>query len=384
MELDINDYVEMGFPLEIVEKVFANEDCKNVEDTINCLMTYQLLTENLLPKVIFKTKESIEDNEKFSDIDRLVEMGFSRKEAKRALIKTFARGKSLEKHMHDAQEYLLSNLDESDEEVDETNVVLSGDLREDARILTKKQRMSVNLIFAASREESDKAIPSLKKKITNLGFDEDALMQTLIYIRDRAPIIIHLNLSICLKHLINDTHFRNLFEIGRGGGCNNQKTRAAHESRIFNTIYDDAEPFDRVKYGVLNVLNDPQGVKACCGYGQSYLILKKVRLRTTFASSDTFCKTVRLSCCEHYAHVLNSYSNEELRAVVEVATGKRTFNASNIIRVYKEIQIHGEIRLGEHVEALVVHHKWIGNKVMEEQINQFSTKHDVKIIWMTK
>jgi len=45
----------------------------------------------------------------------------------------------------------------------------------------------------------------------------------------------------------------------------------------------------KVKYGVLNIVNDPNGVKCCRQYGDSYLLLSKdtVRLRTTFASEDT-------------------------------------------------------------------------------------------------
>ena len=43
--------------------------------------------------------------------------------------------------------------------------------------------------------------------------------------------------------------------------------------------------------------------------------LKKVRLRTTFASADTSSAAVKLSCCEHYGNVLHEYNNQELKAV---------------------------------------------------------------------
>lgn len=45
------------------------------------------------------------------------------------------------------------------------------------------------------------------------------------------------------------------------------------------------------------------------------LQLKKVRLRTTFASTDTSYGGVQLSCCEYYGNVLNQYSSAELQAV---------------------------------------------------------------------
>ena len=41
---------------------------------------------------------------------------------------------------------------------------------------------------------------------------------------------------------------------------------------MFNSIYHSAKPFDRVKYGVLNLANDPLGVQSCYGYGDSYFL----------------------------------------------------------------------------------------------------------------
>ena len=84
------------------------------------------------------------------------------------------------------------------------------------------------------------------------------------------------------------------------------------------------------------VVGDPRGVQCCSTYGDSFLQvymnnlsmyvasqfnlfaclqLKKVRLRTTFASEDTCKSSVKVSCCEHYGNVLYKYSDMELRAV---------------------------------------------------------------------
>jgi len=43
---------------------------------------------------------------------------------------------------------------------------------------------------------------------------------------------------------------------------------------MFDKKYTKASDFERVKYGVINFTNDPQGVGACVSYGQSYLLLK--------------------------------------------------------------------------------------------------------------
>ena len=65
------------------------------------------------------------------------------------------------------------------------------------------------------------------------------------------------------------------------------KTRTDWERSLFGDAYDGSRPFDRVKYGVMNVVNDPTGVSACSGYGDSILVLRNCRLRTTFANRDS-------------------------------------------------------------------------------------------------
>ena len=62
-----------------------------------------------------------------------------------------------------------------------------------------------------------------------------------------------------------------------------------------------------------------------------YFQLKKVRLRTTFASMDTSGAGVKLSCCEHYENVLYEYTNNEITAV------------NNL--VFKHFYVHGNTHL---------------------------------------
>ena len=69
------------------------------------------------------------------------------------------------------------------------------------------------------------------------------------------------------------------------------------------------------------------------------------------ASQDSSCASVSLATVEFYNAVLNSYSDAELRSVMDVATGAASWRPSSCISNYKEIQIHGEVNLSEHVEA---------------------------------
>jgi len=129
-------------------------------------------------------------------------------------------------------------------------------------------------------------------------------------------------------------------------------------------------------------VNDPNGVRCCDCYGDSYLLLQNVRLRTTFASKDTSNADVKLSCPEYYCHVLNEYADQELQDVISVALGIHRVVDSKSLSVYKEVQIHGPLVLNRDVEAIVVNKKYKGNKSMESMLYQFAETNMCNIIWM--
>ncbi len=54
---------------------------------------------------------------------------------------------------------------------------------------------------------------------------------------------------------------------------------------------------------------------------------------------DSSSPSTTLATCEYYCHVLNKYNDSELKAVVDVATGKALWRSSRCISVYKEIQV---------------------------------------------
>ncbi|KAJ5067237.1 hypothetical protein M0811_13107 [Anaeramoeba ignava] len=208
-------------------------------------------------------------------------------------------------------------------------------------------------VVSQSKPKSEKTYPIVLTRIKGLGYIENELKKTLLYIRDEAPIISQVCSTTVLPKLVKDTHFRNLFEVGTGRGCTDQNARGGWENNLFNNIYKDAKPHERVKYGSLNIVNDPNGVQAAAGYGDSYLVFKNVRLRTTFASQDTSANP-QLACCEYYTHVLSEYSDAELTALMDVANGYIPWHDSSVISSYKEIQIHGPILLKRDVKAIVI------------------------------
>eukprot|EP00438_Fugacium_kawagutii_P021371 Skav232418 [mRNA] locus=scaffold189:28457:30469:+ [translate_table: standard] len=158
--------------------------------------------------------------------------------------------------------------------------------------------LQVSHIRTLAKQNHDKALPELQKRIVkNLGFKDNDLWMTLAWIREMAPIIVHLDLSKMLKFMEADTHYRNQ----QPGLARLLKpaTREKWERDLFGGCYDGAKAFpgpvtcalqqghDRCKYGVLNAMNDHRGVVKCAQYGDSYLVLKDVRLRCTFSPEDS-------------------------------------------------------------------------------------------------
>ena len=126
-------------------------------------------------------------------------------------------------------------------------------------------------------------------------FTKHDINSALLYIRDVAPIIVHFNPVKVAQFYATDTHYRNGFETSVGCYSKDTNSRITWENELFNGAYGTnaadaaikARPFDRVKYGSVNIVQDPRGVKACVPYGDSYIVLRRVRLRTTFSNSDT-------------------------------------------------------------------------------------------------
>ena len=93
------------------------------------------------------------------------------------------------------------------------------------------------------------------------------------------------------------------------------------------------------------MVNDPRGVKeVALQYGDSFLALKpSVRYRATMTGTRDD-RTSRLNEVMarpgSYAHVIADYDDDELRAALDVATGRRHGLDSYVIENFKEVQVH--------------------------------------------
>ena len=112
------------------------------------------------------------------------------------------------------------------------------------------------------------------------------------------------------------------------------------------------------------MLNDHRGDTTCENYGLSYLVLKDVRSRCTFTSTDsqilnyTAFPSSHVGVAEYYAHVLIQYRDEDLLEAVSVACSGGVLHRGTTSRHshwYNEVQIHGEVEFHRHIERVVLH-----------------------------
>jgi hypothetical protein len=121
-----------------------------------------------------------------------------------------------------------------------------------------------------------------------------------------------------MQFFVKDTHYRNQFETKKSSGSLSSSSRISWEDRMFDHKHHSATPFERVKYGTINFTNDPKGVRACVGYGQSYFLLKPhVRNRCTVTDMDSSSPSATIATFQFCYHLLNKLPDAELRAAFE-------------------------------------------------------------------
>lgn len=255
------------------------------------------------------------------------------------------------------------------------------------------QQKALALIRKLAKKNHETALPKIQKRMQSMKdhqgrplYKDEHLWMTLAWIRELAPVIIHVNMDKMVQFLESDTHYRNQFETNTSGGLLKPHVREKWEKDLFGGQYDKADGFNRPKYGVLNVMNDHRGVVKCKQYGESYLILKDARLRCTFSPEDSAnLKSDKLAVLDFYAHVLLEYSDEELKETIKVANSTDAAILGDSDRVgamkYKEAQIHGEVCFKSHVARLVVCEKHRGNQAMVGRIERLAEKHGWKWGW---
>jgi hypothetical protein len=256
------------------------------------------------------------------------------------------------------------------------------------RMLTPMQKQAIDYVAVEARPLHEAALPKLERKIICLGYTTKDYKRCLQYIKNDAPIIIHLK-EATLSLLNNDTHFRNTFETNGRGGNSYRILRQEWENEMFNNCYKEAcKPYDRPKYGCLNITGDIAGdPKAASFYGNIFMYLhQNVRFRSTFIDREFGnVRTVafkQLATSEYFAHVLLTYSDDDLKMLLGVLCERRIRGTMSTMAMHKEVQIQGPVCLATDVEALSVPGK--SKDASESLLNEvvtFQEKTGCNILW---
>jgi hypothetical protein len=99
----------------------------------------------------------------------------------------------------------------------------------------------------------------------------------------QAPVAIQFYPERLLGQLIQDSYYRNAFEVGTSTGSSSLKQRKVWEDALFSQSYEKAAPVERVKYGFLHGFAPVR-----LTYGDSLLLLKEeIKERCTLTIGDS-------------------------------------------------------------------------------------------------
>jgi hypothetical protein len=147
---------------------------------------------------------------------------------------------------------------------------------------------------------------------------------------------------------LRDGLYRSQFETGISNGgltAHPGGDRWRWESRIFAGVYDDAPPQARPKYGSLNHRRRLEG--GSIRFGSAHLVLAESTLeRTTFCWPDSVFEPSNFGTVDRMA----------LIALADAADADRLDD-------YIEAHLHGPLRLGTDVEALILDPSFRGTQV---------------------
>ena len=193
---------------------------------------------------------------------------------------------------------------------------------------------------------------------------------------------------------------------------------------MFGEIYNQGSAFERPKYGCLNTTLSTEGCVGAAAYGECYFVLKDMtcRWRTTLTNTDSCNADSVIGILSHCCHVLKKFATNDLQNLITVANkdkilkgdkdkdkddendkdkdkdkddkdkdktdnkggvGKAAATSSyinpsaarNTQYYYREIQIHGPVRINVDIAEL-----WIPIKYLNDKgIQNFAKKNGIEL-----
>lgn len=266
-------------------------------------------------------------------------------------------------------------------------------------LLTTMQRAAFDALQKRAAEQSNAARKKLIQSAVKQKLSENDVETCLSYLRESVPLIIHVPLSTCIEALLNDTHYRSLFETtSKNHGERAERQRC--ENKMFAGHYDKATDAERVKYGTIALREEHellQGSPAHHEYGTSYFVLRDetVRDRVSISDTDTIDPLAKMGTLQHCAHVVGSANVLRLlaRQVCKRSTSTQAADCAEDEEEEEEeagheleCQYHGDIVLNRDIACLVVSKEDATavtdtGKSVSALARQFAEKNGCKMAW---
>ncbi|WP_082539696.1 MULTISPECIES: DUF3626 domain-containing protein [unclassified Caulobacter] len=156
--------------------------------------------------------------------------------------------------------------------------------------------------------------------------------------------------GIMIEALAHDRVYRSQFETGASNGgltAHAGGDRWNWESRIFGGAYDNEQPTTRPKYGALNYRGWRVGGSP--RFGSAHIRLRQNALsRATFCYPDSHLSPQDFGVQSH---------------MPLIALAERNPAGLDVLDDYIEAHVHGEIRIEEDVDAIVLDPSYVGTRV---------------------
>jgi hypothetical protein len=213
------------------------------------------------------------------------------------------------------------------------------------------------------------------EKIINMGYDESMLTRLKYYFKNIVQVTINFKISN-IDFYINDEYYRNGLEVSKLFS-GDDKLRISREDMLFMNEYHHAKPFERVKYGAVNILNNKNLSNCLRSYGDCFFVIKNsVKPRMTFEYGDSYGNNgLQIGNFNNFYSVLCHLPNTLINELLNVQNNKPV-NYSAYAR-YIETQIHGPVRFMHDIEEVVIPQKYY--ELYQNKINTFCKKYNIKL-----
>ena len=248
-------------------------------------------------------------------------------------------------------------------------------------ILSKIEQSALSKVreYAASRSCNVEVVEQLRSTIGTFqngkyrSSIDDTVSALQRFLEHEAPILIRVHIKSLIPKIANNSHYRNLFEVGSGSTGIDAVHRRKMGNVIFQNAYDDAEPFE----GIVDVALFAARTQQVTQFGDGYLQLRDatVRWRTSITIVDSFNVRGDVPTLQHCNHLLVQLLPDELQEIVEAALHRKSLTKGTRQRSDTEVQIHGPLRFGRDVESVIAPSRYQKDKNMLLLLQKFCSKN---------